>query len=56
MKNETKPKEEISRCPWLLSEDTLMKIDLLMEKAFNDFNSLVKEQNKDQLYLTRVCL
>ena len=51
MNNKEKPKEDNIRGPWLLSEETLIKIDTLMEKAFIDFNVLIKKQNEERSYL-----
>jgi hypothetical protein len=42
-------KENNIMSPWLLSEEVLSKIDSLMEKAYCDFNTLVK----DRPYITK---
>jgi hypothetical protein len=52
MNSKGKPKEDNIRGPWLLSEETLIKIDILMEKGFSEFNALIKKQNKEKSYLT----
>jgi hypothetical protein len=50
MKNIAQPKSDDFKGPWLLSEETLTKIDSLMEKAFIDFNALAEEQNEKKSY------
>ena len=46
-------KEDGIRGPWLLSEETLLKFDSLMENAFNTFNVLIeKDPSQKQNFLS----